>query len=139
MFDGEVTMASDAAAKPLNPKTTTFEFSGPYFGPLGIILGLPALVWAFANYGHGDGWFALPASTPTWEDVKATFSWKAVGVYVAWWSFQALLYLLVRGEEKPGTLLRNGGRLTYRFNGECRQAPERAAHPWQFTWRRRRR
>jgi hypothetical protein len=102
----------------LNPVTTEFEFTGPYLGPLGIIIGLPLLVSASAfYYSQTSDWSSWPSQLPSLKDVQTSFSWEALVVYTTWWLFQALLYLLVPATIVPGTLLRDGSRLFYRING----------------------
>jgi Ergosterol biosynthesis ERG4/ERG24 family len=90
---------------------------GPYLGGLGIPIFLPLLVWAAAFYCSGKDWPRIPTSLPTVQDFKNSFSWQAMGAYTAWWLFQAFLYLVVPGEIKEGTLLRDGNKLKYPING----------------------
>jgi len=101
----------------LNPRTTEYEFMGPYVGAVGITIGLPTLVWAAAYYCNGGMWPHVPTKLPSLEDITSTFSWEAFAVYVAWWTFQAVLYLVVPGEMKEGLPLRDGSRLRYPING----------------------
>lgn len=129
--DGSAAAGSSKAATTaeLNPITTEFEFMGPYVGSIGILFGLPLLVWASAYFCRGSAWppLALPAALPTAaqvsaflptiEQVKACFSLDAFLVYVCWWMFQALLYLVVPGEQKQGVQLRDGTHLMYPING----------------------
>ncbi|RYG55272.1 hypothetical protein EON66_05685 [archaeon] len=100
-----------------NPRTTEFEFMGPYVGPSGIILGLPILVWAFAALCSPAGWPIIPSAKVLTDLVQSSFSWNAMGVYVAWWLFQAALYLTVPGRVIPGVKLRDGSHLMYNING----------------------
>lgn len=116
-----------------NPVTEHFEFSGPYLGPLGIVFGLPILVWMFSVYCGQSGWPAFPtsvpswdsavstvkAAVPTWEAVAATFSWEALGVYTAWFALQAVLHVVVPGRVLEGVTLRDGSKLKYKVNGAC--------------------
>jgi hypothetical protein len=98
--------------------TTHFEFFGPYIGPLGILVGLPLLVWASAFYCNQAGWPAIPMRLPTMRELSDSFSLHVFLVYVAWWSFQAFLHVVVPGPTAEGVLLRDGSRLKYRINGE---------------------
>jgi hypothetical protein len=106
-----------AAAAASNPVTTHFEFMGPYIGPVGILVGLPILVWASAFFCNKSGW---PAGLrlPTGADIRASFSLEVFAVYVAWWLFQAALAVVVPGKDVEGVTLRDGSRLKYRINGE---------------------
>ena len=97
--------------------TTHFEFSGPYIGPLGILVGLPLLVWLSAVYCGPAGWPSLPPALPSLEDVLATLSWRALGVYCGWFALQVALHIVVPGEVVEGAPLRTGGRLRYKVNG----------------------
>jgi hypothetical protein len=97
--------------------TTHFEFFGPYIGPVGILVGLPLLVWASAFYCNQTGWPSLPMRLPTMREVSDSFSLHVFLVYVAWWSFQAFLHVVVPGPTAEGVLLRDGSRLKYRING----------------------
>jgi hypothetical protein len=90
---------------------------GPYAGPTGAVVALPLIVLAFAWFCRGDGWTQLPQRLPTLAEVGSLWSWQAMGVYVAWFAFQAALHVLVPGRDVPGTKLRNGRTLTYRING----------------------
>jgi hypothetical protein len=98
-------------------------------GPIGILLGLPLLVWASAFYCNAQGWPVIPKGLPSWADVKTSFSLEVFAVYVAWWVFQAALHVLVPGHDADGVLLRDGSRLKYRINGACAgRREERAEH-----------
>ena len=101
----------------LNPRATAFEFSGPYVGPLGILFGLPLLVWLSAVYCGAAGWPALPSALPTWAEVRGSFSWEALGVYTAWFALQVALHAVVPGALVEGAPLRTGKRLRYKANG----------------------
>ena len=104
-----------------NPKTKHFEFSGPYLGPIGIVFGLPLLVWAAAFFcNDASGWSTLPNALPSWDDVRGTFSWEALGIYTAWWLLQAVLHVVVPGAVMEGVTLRDGSRLKYKINGQSK-------------------
>lgn len=42
----------------VNTKKSRFhyEFGGPYLGPLGMIIGLPLLIFLYAKYCGNEGW-----------------------------------------------------------------------------------
>lgn len=96
-----------------------FEFLGPYLGPLGIMLGLPAVCYALVYACNASGCMHLAPqfSIPGWPPGQRLFTWEALGVYVAWFAFQALLHLLLPGQRRQGVVLPNGSRLTYKLNG----------------------
>lgn len=106
-----------AAKEERNPRTTEFEFMGPYLGSYGILLGLPLLVWAASYYCNQNGWPVIPSALPMWDDIKGTWSNEVFLVYIAWFLFQVVLHLLVPGPDVDGVQLRNGSRLKYRING----------------------
>ena len=98
--------------------TVEFEFMGPYIGPLGILVGLPTLTWFSAFYLNGAGWSVVPTALPTLDDVRNSFSLPALGVVLAYFFFQAILYKVVPGRVVSGTLLRDGKtKLSYPLNG----------------------
>ena len=98
-----------------------YEFSGPYLGPVGIILGLPVLTFAYAAYCGPDGWPSVPTSALTprrvLDDALASWSTEAFLVYTAYWLYTALLYLVLPGASGRGVVLPDGRRLAYPFNG----------------------
>ncbi len=100
----------------LNPRTTEYEFFGPYAGPTANTLLLPALVWATAFYCNERGFPEIPRALPTWTQLQGCFSAEAFAVYAGWWLFQALIHLIVPGHTVPGIELRDGRRLSYRIN-----------------------
>ena len=84
---------------------------------VGIVLGLPALVWAASVYCSAAGWPALPAALPGWAELAATFSWEALALYTAWFALQLALHLVVPGAVVDGVRLRDGRTLRYKLNG----------------------
>lgn len=107
----------------LNPLTTEFEFVGPYVGPVGIILGLPILTWAYSYFCNAKGWPTPDALSSlqnlSWELVASSWDSKVFLVYTAYWLLQALLYLVVPCQVVQGVQLRDGSRLKYPLNGAC--------------------
>ena len=99
-----------------------FEFFGPYLGPLGIMLGLPAVCYALVYACNASGCMHLAPrfGIPGWPPGQRFFTWQALGVYVGWFAFQAALHLLLPGQRRQGVVLPNGSRLTYKLNGVWR-------------------
>lgn len=52
------------------------------------------------------------------DGICGLFSVRATGWTLAYYLFSAILYRILPGTEKEGTVLANGGRLKYKFNGE---------------------
>lgn len=109
-----------------NPRTREFEFQGPYAGPAAIILGLPALTWAFAHFCGPAGWPAVPGGGP-WAAalapralaaaIASTWSLEVFALYCVWWLGLALLALVLPGPTVLGAPLRDGRALPYKLNG----------------------
>lgn len=112
-------VASPKATGPLNPITKEYEFVGPYVGPIGILFGLPLLVWAFSFFANGSlsSWTSIPQSISWQEVISKSFSKEGMFVYLAWFLFQLVLHVTIPGPEIPGVVLRNGKRLGYVING----------------------
>ncbi len=51
------------------------------------------------------------------EGIWGLGSWKATGGVLGYVLFSAVLYRVLPGTEVEGTVLANGGRLKYKFNG----------------------
>lgn len=96
-----------------------FEFFGPYVGPLGIVLGLPAVIYALVYACNASGCMHLaPAfSIPGFPPGQRLFSWQALAVYVGWFALQVALHLLLPGKRRQGVVLPDGSRLDYKLNG----------------------
>lgn len=99
-----------------------FEFFGPYLGPLGIVFGLPAVIYALVYACNASGCMHLaPAfSIPGFPRGQRLFSWQALAVYVGWFVLQVALHLLLPGKRRQGVVLADGSRLPYKLNGGCR-------------------
>lgn len=100
-----------------NPITTDFEFGGP-IGTAFLLIVLP-----LTTYGL---YFACPDEThctvfqlPPLPDVSTLFSWNALGVFVAWFAFQCVLYICVPGEVAEGLPIPRleNKKLKYKVNG----------------------
>eukprot|EP00048_Salpingoeca_helianthica_P014594 m.222486 g.222486 ORF g.222486 m.222486 type:complete len:424 (-) comp16040_c0_seq1:24-1295(-) len=106
-----------APAKPVNPKTTHYEF----FGPVGtgfLTLTLPLVTYAL--------FFLCPSSqrcsvleVPELPSVADLFDATTLAVYLGWFAFQALLYIVLPGGSGEGLPIPrlNNARLKYKFNG----------------------
>ena len=106
---------------PLNPRTSDPDFFGAP-GAFLITVGLPAVVFALYFICNHKGCPAIG-----WTDIEfykdqltrtTLISWKSASVYLAWFSSLAILDRIVPGEVIQGTVLRDGTRLTYKFNGK---------------------
>ncbi|KAL4441297.1 hypothetical protein ABPG77_011534 [Micractinium sp. CCAP 211/92] len=96
-----------------------FEFFGPYVGPLGIVLGLPAVIYALVYACNSSGCMHLAPtfSIPGFPPGQRLFSWQALAVYVGWFVLQVALHLLLPGKRRQGVVLPDGSRLNYKLNG----------------------
>jgi delta14-sterol reductase len=103
----------------LNPKTTEPDFFGAP-GALAISIGLPLLInvlyFACNKNGCPTSWTSLD---PYYEQLARVglFSLDALYAYLAWFFGLMVLDRIVPGEEVWGTVLRDGSRLKYKFNG----------------------
>ncbi|TFK28197.1 ERG4 ERG24 ergosterol biosynthesis protein [Coprinopsis marcescibilis] len=110
----------------LNPRTTTYEFLGP-LGTFVISLSSSAVVYAL-YFGCNSNSGGCPPSLvgiigrvvssildSTWW--KGLWDSEAALYYLGWYAFCVLAWLLLPGDEIEGTVLRTGGRKTYRMNG----------------------
>ena len=125
--------ASSAPARPAAAPAAhahfEYEFGGPLLGPVGIVVGLPLLVFIFANYCGRDGWpsaqlvgavaagDAAALLRRVAADVAAAWRLEALLAYVAYFLAYVLLSLVVPGPEKLGAPLPDGRRLSYKLNG----------------------
>ena len=102
--------------EPLNPKTTHFEFSGPV-GTFVISTGLPVLIIALYFACNANGCPANGAAV--WQQIWSTrwLSREALGAYLTWLLGLMVLDVIVPGATVPGTTLRTGKKLQYKFNG----------------------
>jgi delta14-sterol reductase len=121
------------------PKTKQQAASQPhgyeFFGPPGaavISFGLPVLIYIFAfacndisgcpapSLLHPKSLdFDLLKKEVGWPEdgFKGLVSWEATKWTLAYYLFSAVLYRILPGTETEGTILANGGRLKYKFNG----------------------
>ena len=97
-----------------------FEFMGPTAGPLGMVLGLPAVCYGLFYACNAGGCLGLsqPGRLLGFPPAQRLFTWQALAVYLAWFACQAALHLLLPGRRAQGTKLPDGTQLTYKLNGE---------------------
>ncbi|KAK0645809.1 delta(14)-sterol reductase like protein [Cercophora newfieldiana] len=119
------------AQRQQQPQKRHYEFGGP-LGAAAISFGLPILLFTF-TFACNDvsGCPAPSLLRPKSLDLEALkievgwpedgiwglASWRATGWTLGYYLFSALLYRILPGTEVEGTVLANGGRLKYKFNG----------------------
>ena len=95
-----------------------YEFFGPYIGPIGIILGLPAVCFGLVAACNSRGctdWSLHPPQLPaSWQ----LFSSQATLVLLCWILLQAAIWLILPGKRAQGVVLKDGTRLTYKLTGK---------------------
>lgn len=104
--------------KPLNPRTTHYEFCGP-IGTAVMRVGLVLVVLALYAYCNGDS-CSLDASSLSLDRLPSLWSmWHPLvfPIILAWLVFHALMYLSPLGFVAMGTKLRDGSQLKYKING----------------------
>ncbi|KAJ3070346.1 erg24, C-14 sterol reductase [Podochytrium sp. JEL0797] len=126
------TKPSQAGPKPAavrNPQTHHFEFMGPHLSSL-VILGMtvvPTLLHSLCSNAQcppvPSSWTSagvMDLLADTFAETVGAVTWTQVvqagAVVVAWYAWQAVLYLVMPGKVVPGTLIRDGTRLTYPIN-----------------------
>lgn len=136
-LDGDITTTITATthltlpAKPtpqsyeqLNPKSKPTEFFGPV-GTTGITFITPIIAYLL-YYGCNEisGCPALDATTwaraasDNWPSIAGKWwDWKAAGVYLGWYLYTVACWAILPGEKLEGSLLRDGTRKVYKFNG----------------------
>lgn len=95
-------------------RTTSYEFMGPV-GTFFMTLGLPSVVLGLYLTCNGKQCaLQLPAQLPSIYDF-----WHphAYAIFIAWFLFQAAIYISPLGRRVKGSKLRDGSNLTYRING----------------------
>lgn len=105
-----------------------WEFFGPY-GPVLLVLALPAVVLGLSYACNSEGCLRLPSlALPGWPQQQPLYSHEAMAMVVGWFFLVLGLHLLLPADTAQGVLLRDGRRLTYRLNGE--EACSRACVLW---------
>ena len=98
-----------------------FEFFGPYLGPIGILLGLPAVCYGLVFACNASGCLSLAPQlqVPGFPAGQRFFTAEALAAVLGWFAFQLLLHVLLPGRRRQGTVLADGSRMTYKLNGAC--------------------
>lgn len=124
-------MATNSWDRKQKQKKQKFKANFTSIGAFGISFGLPILVYIFAFGCNDISGCPIPSllnpNTATLEQLKAEIGWPADGVrglfnweslaaYIGYVLINAILYRILPAVEVEGTLLKSGGRLTYRFN-----------------------
>lgn len=96
-----------------NPKTTEYEFMGPY-GSYLMVVGLPFITYALYFGCNGDHCSVLEV-----PELPEAFPWstEAFLVVAGWFLFQVVLHAVLPGPVKQGLPLRDGSKLDYLLNG----------------------
>lgn len=127
---------------PLNPRTTSFEFSG-IPGALGITFGLP-LVCVVLNQMirpdyHITGFFSNFDVAELWNHIKP-LKWYMTNrelwtYYLCWFGSLAVLDVVLPGPVMEGVELRDGTKLRYKINGIalCSLLSSVLAVRWKLT------
>ena len=124
------TRKSETPSKAPKPEAFEYEFGGP-IGALGVMLGLPTVIYAlyFTCGEHACLAHPLVGSAAARDVVakhtpaggpSALFDTTATLVLVAWIGFQVALERMLPGEDALGVPLKGAGkgaRLVYRLNG----------------------
>ncbi|KAF2151057.1 ERG4/ERG24 ergosterol biosynthesis protein [Myriangium duriaei CBS 260.36] len=116
-------------AKPGKQHAPNYEFFGPPGATL-ISFGLPIVCYLFAFFVNDVSGCPPPSllqpSTFTLEKLKQDVGWQGFGTLLntqtAFWTIMyyalnVVLWKVLPGQEVEGTVLRNGSRIKYRFNG----------------------
>jgi hypothetical protein len=121
-----VAASSSQQPKELNPKTQHYEFGGP-IGAVGMIVCLPILVLFFASCcdatgypakAFWDDWQSFLSAKLTKDFLFSLYDPSAFVVYVGYVAILAIFYVILPGDNIPGTTLRDGSRYKYRMNGK---------------------
>lgn len=91
------------------------EFSG-IPGAIGIMIGLPTLVWLAAGVSPSVSLSDDVLAIAT-DNLSKSLSFRGLAFTFGWFWFQALLHLTVPGPVVKGTVLSDGSRLDYHCNG----------------------
>ena len=99
----------------LNPVTREYEFLGP-IGAFLMITGLPVAVLALYIFCNSNGCTVLQLPT-TWPPIEEYWHPLSCLIFVAWFAFNAAIYLSPLGRTIFGTKIRDGSRFQYKLNG----------------------
>lgn len=126
--DNPIVVEKSAEAKKsteLNPKTTNYEFGGP-IGAIGMVVLLPIIVLFLAtccdstgypSQAFRDDWKSTILSKLSMDFLISLYDPFAFAVYVGFVAMLAVFYVVLPGDNIPGTQLRNGSKFKYRMNG----------------------
>ncbi len=110
----------------LNPKTTNYEFGGP-IGAVGMVVFLPVIVLFLSTCCDATGypsqefrndWKSALLSKLNKDFLLSLCDPFAFVVYVGFVALLALFYVILPGDNIPGTQLRDGSKFKYRMNGK---------------------
>ena len=99
----------------LNPETREYEFLGP-IGAIATLKILPLTVVALYAFCNANGCTVLQLPT-TWPPMEEYWHPLSFMILVAWFAFNAVIYLSPLGRTVFGTKIRDGSRLQYKLNG----------------------
>ena len=95
-----------------------YEFEGPYLGPIGVILGLPAVCYLLVFACNSLGCLTLqPLQVPGFPTGMDFVTWDGIFASVGWMGLMIGLHLVLPGRLIKGVKLSNGKQLTYKLNG----------------------
>ncbi|KAK9760461.1 erg24, C-14 sterol reductase [Basidiobolus ranarum] len=105
----------------LNPKTTRFEFAGPW-GATALLIAMPLLTLHFMFECDGIHSCSFFPETAHWS-FKGIFDLEATIAYFGWVLYLVGLFYILPGKWVEGTTLRNGKKLEYKLNGNHMKRP----------------
>lgn len=116
----------------LNPPTTHYEFLGPP-GAFAISVGVPIATYLL-YFGCSEASGGCPpnldlASERVLNAVTNLDWWKGLWdteaslIYFAWYAFCVIAWVVLPGDQVPGTALRTGGKKQYKINGTILEIP----------------
>eukprot|EP00976_Prorocentrum_cordatum_P074495 1181538-Prorocentrum_minimum.AAC.5 len=95
-----------------------YEFEGPYLGPIGVILGLPAVCYLLVFACNSSGCLTLqPLQIPGFPEGMEFVTLDGIAVSIAWMALMIGLHLVLPGARIKGVKLSTGNQLTYKLNG----------------------
>jgi hypothetical protein len=118
----KATTAAATAAK--HHEEIKYEFGGP-IGALGVIIGLPVVIWALYFLCNDEVCVTNPfafdwagfANSMLSKTSKHFFSHEALAMYVGWMTFHFACERILPGEEVEGVVLPDGSKLKYVMSG----------------------
>mmetsp|Transcript_12034 Transcript_12034/g.20343 ORF Transcript_12034/g.20343 Transcript_12034/m.20343 type:complete len:430 (-) Transcript_12034:329-1618(-) len=112
----------------MGPKKEGFvyEFEGPYLGPIGVILGLPAVCYLLVFACNSSGCLNLQTlEVPGFPAGMSFVTWEGIVVSVGWFGLMVVLHLILPGQRVQGVKIAykddkgasRDKQLTYKLNG----------------------